>query len=371
VKRAKEVKKDVKPADASIDVNTVIAGLLRDLAFVQTDKHKTWGYKRAGAAVFWLDEPIDALRGPNGEFPKIAGLGPASMRVVTEVLETGTSPTVERAVETSPKRADIERRRRLRAAALSRAATLQILRAVPEKQRLNYRGDFQMHSTWSDGGDSIAKLARACKKRGYEYCAVTDHSRGLPIAGGMSPASVRQQHRHIDQINSKNKDFRVLKGVEANIAADGSLDLTREELRDFELVLAAPHSKLRSPDDQTPRLLQALRTPNVHILAHPRGRIIGSRAGIVADWDAVFNEAVARSVAVEIDGDPSRQDLDYTIARKARDAGCLFALDSDAHNGEQLAYTDTALAHAYLAGIPAARIINTWPLGKLLEWARR
>lgn len=136
----------------------------------------------------------------------------------------------------------------------------------------------------------------------------------------------------------------------------------------FELVLAAPHSKLRSSDDQTERLVRAVENPYVRILAHPRGRIAGSRAGIVADWSLVFSVAVREGVAIEIDGDPARQDLDHTLATEALTAGCLFALDSDAHTTTQLRHAETALAHARLAGIPPDRIVNCWPLNRLLRW---
>ena len=115
-------------------------------------------------------------------------------------------------------------------------------------------------------------------------------------------------------------------------------------------------------------MIAAIANPRVHILAHPRGRISGSRAGVVASWDMVFAAAASRGVAVEIDGDPARQDLDYTLAAQALEAGCLFALDSDAHTTSQLAYAETALAHARLAGIPRDRIVNCWPLDRLLAW---
>jgi histidinol phosphatase-like PHP family hydrolase len=133
-------------------------------------------------------------------------------------------------------------------------------------------------------------------------------------------------------------------------------------------LLAAPHSRLRRAEDQTTRLVGAIENPAVRILAHPRGRITGSRAGIVADWDAVFAAGARRGVAIEIDGDPARQDVDYSLARQALAAGCVFALDSDAHTTEQLAYAETALAHARLASIPADRIVNCWPLDRLLAW---
>jgi len=144
--------------------------------------------------------------------------------------------------------------------------------------------------------------------------------------------------------------------------------LSADEAVLFDIVLAAPHSRLRRAEDQTHRLISAIETPEVRILAHPRGRITGSRAGIVADWDAVFAAGARRGVAIEIDGDPARQDVDYTLACKALTAGCVFALDSDAHTTDQLAYAETALAHARLADIPADRIVNCWPLDRLLAW---
>jgi len=136
-------------------------------------------------------------------------------------------------------------------------------------------------------------------------------------------------------------------------------------------VLAAPHADLRDAEDQTARMLTAVRLPGVHILAHPRGRKIGERAGVIADWDRVFAEAAKRKVAIEIDGDPSRQDVDFTLVPRAVSAGCLIALDSDAHSTDELIYAETSIAHARLANIPKAKIINCWPGEKLLDWAKR
>ena len=115
-------------------------------------------------------------------------------------------------------------------------------------------------------------------------------------------------------------------------------------------------------------MVAAIAQPSVRILAHPRGRISGSRAGVVANWDAVFAAAARRGVAIEIDGDPARQDLDYTLAARALAAGCLFTLDSDAHTTDQLPYAETALAHARLAGLPADRIVNCWPIERVEAW---
>ncbi len=207
---------------------------------------------------------------------------------------------------------------------------------------------------------------------GYQFCAVTDHSYGLKIARGVSMAQLARQHKAIDDLNRRHRGrFRLLKGIEANIRADGTIDMEPHELALLEIVVAAPHSALRTSADQTARMVNAVSAPGVHILGHPRGRKIGARPGVSADWDRVFKAAARSGVAIEIDGDPSRQDLDYDIATRALDAGCLFALDSDAHATRELApFAATAIAHARLAGIPPERIINCWSLERLLEWAR-
>jgi len=289
------------------------------------------------------------------------------------VLDTGQSPTAARAIADSGKMLIVERARSLRGHFLSRSETLRLLADtnIHAVTRDQCRADFQMHSEWSDGTPTLAALATGAMARGYTHIAVTDHSHGLAIAGGMSRDDVAKQHAEIDRVNRMHAGrFRIIKGVEANIGPDGDLDLPPEEIASFELVLAAPHSKLRKEDDQTARMLRAVETPGVHVLAHPRGRISGTRAGVVADWDRVFATAAGANVAVEIDGDPARQDLDHTMGRRALDAGCLFALDSDAHTVDQLDYADNAIAHARLAGIPADRVINTWPPDRLLAWAK-
>jgi histidinol phosphatase-like PHP family hydrolase len=356
------------------DVNAAVAGYLRDLALVQTSPQRTFGYKRAASAVLWLERPLTELRLPGGMLAKIPGIGPASTRVILEILDTGISPTVERAVELSGRADEIRTRRALRTNFLSRAEVMRVLidPTFDGPTPRDYHGDLQMHSEWSDGSPTLEEIAQACVARGYHFAAVTDHSYGLTIAGGMSMAAAAEQWQSIDRLNAAlGGRLRVIRGIEANIGRDGQLDLSAEEAARFELVLAAPHSALRTSEDQTDRLLTAIRHPHVHVLAHPRGRISGTRAGIVARWDEVFAAAARHDVAIEIDGDPARQDLDHAMAAQALSSGCLFALDSDAHTTHQLGYADIALAHARLASIPPERIVNCWATERLLAWLQR
>jgi histidinol phosphatase-like PHP family hydrolase len=353
------------------DVNALIANLLDDLGEVQESRQSRMGYRRAAHSFLLMEQPVTALVQPGGELPKIPNVGPKSLRVVQEVLESGSSPTVEAAVRASGKLPAIEKRRALRVNFLSFSQVVAALEddSLVGPTRADYRGDFQMHSQWSDGTLTLAEMAQACIKRGYQYSAMTDHGPGLPIAQGLSVADLVRQREAIDQVNAElGGQFLMLAGVEANIDVAGSLGLTGEELRALDLVVAAPHSQLRRPDDQTARMVAAVRTPGVHILGHPRGRQRSTRQGIVADWDRVFAAAAESRVAIEIDGDPHRQDVDFELAQRAPHAGCLFALDSDAHAAEELVYSEISLAHARLAGIPPERVVNTWPLDDLLEW---
>jgi len=360
------------PARIQRDLNMEVAGELRDFAFIHSTPHGRIAYKRAAQAVLALEEQVDTLAARQS-LREIRHIGPASERIILEHLEHGKSPTVERAVENSERREQVHAGHAHRTNFLSRAAALRILRSRARNVigTGDYRGDLQMHTEWSDGGDSIAGMAEAALRRGYGYIGISDHSYGLKIAGGMSMADAARQHREIEALNRVwGESFRVLKGIEANIPLAGGVDMTDEELAQFEIVLAAPHSRLRRAEDQTDRMLATVRHPGVHVLAHPRGRMY-SRQGVLARWDDVFAEASRLEVAIEIDGDPYRQDLDHALARRALDAGCLFALDSDAHSGGQLAYSEIALAHARLAGIPAERVLNAWPAERLLEWVQR
>ena len=349
----------------------IAAGLLQDMAALQGNERSQLGYKRAAKAVIGLPMPVSDLV-QAGTLRDVPFVGPSSARIITELVETGSAKTVDAAVASSAHGAKVMALRQLRGYFLSQFAMQQALGRTAADgvvSRAEFRGDFQMHSTWSDGGEPIEAMAQACLSLGHTCMGITDHSYGLPIARGMTMGAVTRQHREIDRLNEELADrFRIFKGIEANILADGNLDLQPDERRVFEFVVASPHSMLRREHDQTSRMLAAVRQPAVTILGHPQGRVFNSRAGVAADWPRIFAEAAERRVAIEIDGNWHRQDIHYALARQALDAGCLFALDSDAHSIGELRFTDYSIAHARIAEVPAERVINCWSNEQLEEW---
>jgi histidinol phosphatase-like PHP family hydrolase len=352
------------------DVNLELAGVLLDMAALAGDSQRGWGYKRAARAVLRIDQHITPLVEAN-TFRAVPGIGPTTDRIARELIHDGQSALVERAVAEAGRQEDVAGLRALRQHFLSRAAVKEIVGRKGGPSRKKYRGDFQMHSVWSDGAEPLESIVEACLAHGHRCAGITDHSYGLPIAGGMTMAQVVEQHAEIDRLNAAFKGrFRMFKGIEANIRQDGTVDMTPEELRQFEFVVASPHSMLRKSVDQTERMAGAVSQPGVCILGHPQGRRFNVRAGVRARWEVVFEIAAARQVAIEIDGSWDRQDIHYELAAQALEQGCIFALDSDAHSHPELDFIEIAIAHARLAGIPEARIVNYWPEKKFLEWAK-
>jgi putative hydrolase len=352
------------------DVNLELGGLLLDMAALAGNSQRAWGYKRAAKAVFRLDRHVTPLIEAN-TFTAVPGIGPTTDRIARELIYDGTSALVEQAIRAAGKEEAIATLRGFRQQFISRATMEEVLARRGAPSRAKYRGDFQMHSIWSDGSEPLDSVVEACLARGYQCAGMTDHSYGLPIAGGMSMAQVVEQHAAIDELNAKYKGrFRMFKGIETNIRTDGTVDMEPHELRLFEFVVASPHSLLRKTIDQTSRMVGAVSQPGVCILGHPQGRRFNVRPGVAADWDQVFEAAAKREVAIEIDGSWDRQDVHYELAARALDHGCIFALDSDAHSNPELNFADIAIAHAKLAGIPQARIVNYWSEKKFLDWAR-
>ncbi|HXD20984.1 MAG TPA: PHP domain-containing protein [Vicinamibacterales bacterium] len=351
------------------DVNLELASLLYDMSAVAGDSQRAWGYKRAAKAVLRIDRDITPLVTAN-TFKSISGIGPTTDRIARELILEGRCAFVERAVREAGKDEEIARLHNLRRHYLSRAAVKQVLARKGSPSRAKYRGDFQMHSIYSDGGETLESIVNACLERGWSCAGITDHSYGLSIAGGMSMQRAVEQHAEVDALNRKyGGRFRLFKGIEANIRADGSIDMEPHEMRQFEFIVASPHSALRKSVDQTARMVAAVSQRGVAILGHPQGRVFNMRLGVLADWSQVFEVAARRQVAIEIDGSWSRQDVPYELAAQALEQGCLFALDSDAHSHPEFDFADIAIAHAKLAGIPQAKIVNYWPEKKFLDWA--
>ena len=226
-----------------------------------------------------------------------------------------------------------------------------------------------MHTTWSDGSGTVAAMANAGAARGYEFIAVTDHSKGLKIAGGIDERALGRQAIEIDRAN-RSSTCRILKSIEMNLNPKGEGDMDRNALAKLEVVLGSFHSSLRTEEDQTSRYLAALRNPEIQILGHPRGRVYNFRLGLSADWPRVFAEATRLDKALEIDCYPDRQDLNVALLKIARREGARISLGTDAHHPWQLEFIELGLASARIAKIPASRIINFLPLQQLHDWAQ-
>lgn len=229
-------------------------------------------------------------------------------------------------------------------------------------------GDLQAHTVWSDGHSTSEEMVEAASTRGYAYLLVTDHSQGLPIAGGLSPERFEEQWREFAALDGRHP-LRLLRGIEMNIDIDGSGDMPAETLRELDVILGAFHAALRRTDDQTARYLAALRNPFVDVLAHPRGRMYGRRTGLQADWPRVFAEAARLDKAIEVDGYPDRQDVDVDLLRTAVESGARISLGSDSHHVIDLEFMTFARGAAALVGVPPERVLNCMPADDLIAWA--
>jgi len=242
--------------------------------------------------------------------------------------------------------------------------------------RLIERGDLQgvlhCHSTWSDGTATIEELVAASRSMGLSYLGLCDHSQAAAYAGGLDAERVRRQHDEIDAINRKNKGaFRVLKGIEVDILADGALDFPDEVLATFELVVASVHSRFRLDEErQTLRLLRAMENPHVDVLGHVTGRLLLARDGYALDLDRVLHAAAERGVAVEVNAHPHRLDLDWRNLRRGLEYGLKTCINPDAHSVEGLGDVDHGIGVARKGWCTAGDALNAWPLSRLLEHLR-
>jgi putative hydrolase len=336
--------------DAAAACLAEIAYLLRH----KGDTHRARAFTRV-AGLLLRDRPdLDALRAA-GRLETLEGVGAGIARTLGELVDTGTSPYLDR---------------------LRDELALPDLGAprfeVSPLIEMGYRGDLHAHTDWSDGHATVMEMALAAKARGYEYLAITDHSPRIPIVNGLGPERLAAQRRLIDDANRELEGITVLQGIEVDILEDGALDLPDETLASLDLVIASPHVKLRMERAaMTERMLRAVASPHVDVIGHPTGRRPGSgpgsRPGADYDFEAVFRAAAANGVVLELDCDPARMDLSPELAALARSCGCRLSLDSDAHTPDQLVYVDLNNWLAWRAGATTDEIINWLPIEKLKE----
>lgn len=241
--------------------------------------------------------------------------------------------------------------------------------------RTRLRGDLHAHTLWSDGGSSVAEMAAVAERLGHEYLAITDHSPRLKVAHGLSRERLEAQWAEIESVQ-KQRRLRILRGIEVDILGHGELDQADDLLDRLDIVTASVHSDLHADSAvMTRRMVGAVSNPHTTVLGHPTGRKLRAdgtwREPSTFDADMVFAACAKFGVAVEINSRPERRDPPLQLLEIARDAGCLFSIDSDAHAPGQLDFLTYGAARAVQAGIDEDRIITTWPLERLLAHARR
>jgi len=238
-------------------------------------------------------------------------------------------------------------------------------------ERGDLRGDLQMHTTWSDGQETVAAMLAACSERGYEYCAITDHSKALAMVRGLDARRLKQQWREMDRVAPKYPQIRLLRSMEVDILADGSLDLEDELLEKLDLVLVTVHSKFDlDPGRQTKRILKAIQHPAAQVLGHPTGRRRGIREAMRFDVDEVLQACAELGVAVELNANPERLDLKDTHLMRAKELGCKITISTDAHSPRDLDLMRYGVEQARRARLTKADVLNAQPLAKLLAQLR-
>ncbi|MGI8927399.1 MAG: PHP domain-containing protein [Tepidiformaceae bacterium] len=317
--------------------------------------YRVQAFRRAAATLGALPEGELAARARAGTLRTLPGIGESTARVVAEAAGGAIPAYLQR----------------LEAAAASAPAPVEGSAAVI---RAALRGDCHTHSEWSDGGSPIDVMAETARALGHDYIVLTDHSPRLTVARGLSPERLRQQLDVVAALNERLAPFRILTGIEVDILDDGALDQEDELLARLEVVVASVHSKLRMERaPMTRRLLAAIANPHMDILGHCTGRMkTTNKDRPESEFDAalVFAACVRFDKAVEINCRPERRDPPRRLLRLAVEAGCRFAIDTDAHAPGQLDWLGNGTARAAECGVPVERIVNTFEADALVAWAR-
>ncbi|SRX92940.1 hypothetical protein MSP7336_01169 [Mycobacterium shimoidei] len=326
---------------------------LRQIAYykdqAREDPRRVMAYRNAADIVEALDDAERERHGQANSWQSLPGIGPKTAKVIDQAW-SGREP--DYLAELKASAADFG----------------------GGDVRSALRGDLHVHSNWSDGSAPIEEMMATAATLGHEYCALTDHSPRLTIANGLSSERLRRQLDVIDQLREDFAPLRVLTGIEVDILDDGSLDQDPELLERLDVVVASVHSKLSMDEaSMTRRMVRAVSNPNVDVLGHCTGRLVSGNRGIRAeskfDAEAVFTACRDHGTAVEINSRPERRDPPSRLLTLALEIGCVFSIDTDAHAPGQLDFLGYGAQRALDAGVPADRIVNTWPVDELLAWS--
>lgn len=313
--------------------------------------YRVRAFRNAAAVVEGLSDAELEQRIARGTLKALSGIGDVTATVITESAR-GEQPAYLQRLE---------------------AARDPELDAAASALRTVLRGDCHVHSDWSDGGSPIREMAEAARDLGHRYMALTDHSRNLTVARGLSAERLREQLLVVRALNDEMAPFRILSAIEVDITEDGELDQESELLSELDVVVASVHSKLRSPRDaMTQRMVRAIANPHMDVLGHCTGRIVIGRGRPESEFDAelVFAACERFGVAVEINSRPERLDPPKRLLRLALEMGCRFSIDTDAHAPGQLEWQINGCERAALCGIPPGSIVNTLDTESLLHWTR-
>jgi len=325
---------------------------------------KVQAFRKAAGIIGGVDPDEVAGRARDGRLKRTKGIGDTTFQVIRQAVDGAVPDYLEKL----------------------RQSGAEPLAAGGNGLRPLLRGDLHSHSDWSDGGSPIELMADAARLLGREYLALTDHSPNLKIANGLTAERLNDQLDVVARLNEARvnesrpneaggADFRLLSGIEVDILENGELDQAPEMLDRLDVVVASVHSKLRSDRrTMTDRMLAGIGDPHTNVLGHCTGRLLqgsrGTRPESEFDAERVFAACAEAGVAVEINSRPERQDPPDNLMKLALDAGCLFSVDSDAHAPGQLDFLQYGAERAELNGVPAERIITTWPLERLLDWLK-
>jgi putative hydrolase len=332
---------------------------LRRIAFLMerrlADSYRIKAYRGAVTALLGCAPGEVEERTAAGTLRDLPGIGAKTAAVVADCVAGRVPPTLAELEETAGP-----------------------LASGGEQVRAALRGDLHLHSDWSDGGSPIEEMVMTAAELGHEYAVLTDHSPRLRVANGLSVARLTRQMEVVAAVNAHldggGGGFRLLHGIEVDILDDGTLDQSDEMLGRLDVVVASVHSKLRMDRAaMTRRMVAAVHHPETNVLGHCTGRLVtggrGTRPPSEFDPDTVFAACAEAGVAVEINSRPERTDPPDDLVARALDAGCLFSIDSDAHAPGQLDFLSYGAARAEQLGVPVDRIVNTWPVDRLLTWA--